>query len=200
MAKVDKYWELDPNRNNMGKFDRQKHFEIATKAYWEDIDDCWKRVITAEEHLEILQECKRYNAWEVYSVSKVAPKRLAKFGNKAFPNRWVAFPNEKTFPVFMNFYNKHKEEFDWHEPEIRKLDAGGMILPHTHDSEKETKYLYNMSINHPEGCLFGIKPYGKVPYNAGDVMKINVHNEHCVWNNTNTDRYHAILGYIKGSR
>lgn len=200
MAKVDKYWELDPNRNNMGKFDRQKHFEIATKAYWEDIDDCWERVITAEEHLEILQECKRYNAWEVYSVSKVAPKRLAKFGKKAFPNRWVAFPNEKTFPVFMNFYNKHKEEFDWHEPEIRKLDAGGMILPHTHDSEKETKYLYNMSINHPEGCLFGIKPYGKVPYNAGDVMKINVHNEHCVWNNTNTDRYHAILGYIKGSR
>lgn len=199
MPKVDRYWELDPNRNTKN-FDRKKHLEVTTKAFWSDIDDCWERVVNCDQHLEILNECERYNAWEVYSMSKVAPKRLSKFGVKGFPSRWIAFPNENTFPTFMKFFNKHKDEFDWRSPEIRKLDAGGMILPHTHDPIKETKYLYNMSINHPEGCLFGIKPGGKVPYNAGDVMKINVHNEHCVWNNSNTDRYHAILGHIRGSR
>ena len=76
MAKVDKYWKLDPNRYDMGKFDRQKHFEITTKAYWNDIDDCWERIITAENHEEILNECKRYNAWE-----------KGRFTNKTFFDR-----------------------------------------------------------------------------------------------------------------
>ena len=104
MPIVKEYWEQDPNRNTKN-FNRNKHLEITTKAFWSDIDDCWKRVITAENHEEILNECKRYNAWEVYSVPKVAPKRLAKLGTKAFPSRWVAFPNENTFPTFMKFYN-----------------------------------------------------------------------------------------------
>ena len=30
----------------------------------------------------------------------------------------------------------------------------------------------------------------------GDVMKINVHKEHCVWNNSSENRYHVILGVL----
>ena len=59
MPIVKEYWEQDPNRNTKN-FDRNKHLEITTKAFWSDIDDCWKRVITAENHEEILNECKRY--------------------------------------------------------------------------------------------------------------------------------------------
>ena len=28
------------------------------------------------------------------------------------------------------------------------------------------------------------------------IRKINVHNEHCVWNNSHEDRYHVILGVL----
>ena len=53
MPKVDRYWELDPNRNTKN-FDRKKHLEVTTKAFWSDIDDCWERVVNCDQHLEIL--------------------------------------------------------------------------------------------------------------------------------------------------
>ena len=196
MPKINEYYVEDKFRNT-SLFDRKKHFQLTAEKYWHDINDCWELIENCEEHLEILEECRRFTDWKIYSLSEVAPKRLAKFGDKGFPGRWIAFPTHETFPTFMNWYERKKNRY--HDPEIRKLDAGAIILPHTHDREIESKYLYNMSIKHPEGCLFGIKPGGRVPYKAGDVMKINVWNEHCVWNNSKEDRYHAILGVIKNA-
>ena len=42
---------------------------------------------------------------------------------------------------------------------------------------------------------FGVKPKGQIPYHSGDVYRINTYNEHCVFNNSDTDRYHVLLGY-----
>jgi len=177
-----------------------------TEDYWHDINDCWKLVLNCEQHLEILDECKRYNAWDQYSIRGVSSyinydthllfRPENSLGTARTKTKSIAFPTHKTFPTFMEFFDTHKDKYGWDKPEIRKLDAGGMISPHIHKwwPGVPSPYLYNMSINHPEGCLFGIKPGGKVPYNSGDVMKIRVWNEHCVWNNSKEDRYHAILG------
>lgn len=195
MPKIEEYYEGDKLRNT-SLFNRKKHFQLTAEKFQKDITECWEFIENCEEHLEILEECKRYKDWEIYSLSEVAPKRLAKFGKKGFPGRLVCFPTYETFPTFMSWWEKRKDRYHYNPPEIRKLDAGAVILPHTHDIKLENEFLYNMSINHPEGCFFGIKPGGKVPYKAGDVYKIKVHNEHCVWNNSTEDRYHAILGVI----
>ena len=171
----------------------------STEVFWHDINDCWKLVLNCEQHLEILDECKRYNEWDdLYQnprSSYIAPDMLKKVGSYT-KSRSIAFPTHKTFPTLMKFFDTHKDKYGWDKPEIRKPDAGGKLIPHMHMwwPGCPSPYLYNMSINHPEGCLFGIKPGGRVPYNAGDVMKIRVWNEHCVWNNSKEVRYHAILG------
>lgn len=191
MARID-----SKDHSNIVDYDRSKHFMNTTVSYWEDIDDCWTHVINCEQHLDILKECEVYKNWEqLYRPKLEQTTRVAWKDNTSYSGKWVAFPDYDSFPIFMEWFDKHKEVHGWFKPEIRKLDAGKMIQPHSHDNTKEHKYLYNMSINHPEGCMFGIKPAGQVPYKDGDVYKIKVHNEHCVWNKSNSDRYHAILGY-----
>ena len=52
----------------------------------------------------------------------------------------------------------------------------------------------NMNTTNQE-LRFGVKPKGQIPYHSGDVYRINTYNEHCVFNNSDTDRYHVLLGY-----
>ena len=160
---------------------------------------CWEFIENCPTHLKILEECKIFKNWKEYNSNSTLESGHPHLSEKlkklkaGVTGRWFTKPTEEHFPTFMEWYDKR---FGDYEPEIRKLDAGSVILPHLHNHEKEKKYLYNMSINHPEGCKFGIKGGGIVPYHAGDVLKINVHNEHCVWNNSHEDRYHVILGVL----
>lgn len=194
MPIVKEYWEQDPNRNTKN-FDRNKHLEITTKAFWNDINDSWKFIINCKEHLEILRECKEFADYKPWITNTVRAKKAkwSRFGKMGFHGRMVAFPNYETFPTFMKWFDQHKDTYGWQNPEIRLLKSGSMIVPHTHD-KNTPKYIYNMSINHPEGCRFGVQPNGQVPYTAGDVYRINSWNVHCVWNNSDVDRYHVVLG------
>ena len=72
------------------------------------------------------------------------------------------------------------------------------ILVHQHHHHKgaEPQFLYNMAINEPEGCKFAIYPSGIIPYNAGDIYKLYVHNKHAVING-NKDRFHLMFRHNK---
>ena len=166
------------------------------------MDDCFEFVINCEEHSEILEECIRfddYKPWITHSSridNVVFPREGFKreFAEGGFKGKLVAFPDYDNFPTFMKWFDKHKDTYGWNYPEIRLLKSGYEITPHVHD-KKNPKYTYNMSVNHPEGCRFGVKPKGQIPYQPGDVYRINTYNEHCVLNNSDTDRYHVLLGY-----
>jgi len=113
--------------------------------------------------------------------------------------RWFVAPFDrpKEFPIICKFLedNKHK----YHMPVISKLDAGGTIPPHKHKLKIRGdrvvgRYLFNMCINFPEECKFAIHPTGLIPYKAGEIYKLWVHEGmHSVINNTAEDRYHMIL-------
>ena len=161
---------------------------------------CWELIENCSVWNDILEECKRFDKWKPHNPLTIEEEghpnlsiKLQKFAKDGFNGRWLTKPTKEDFPTFFNWYDKR---FGDYEPEIRRLDAGAVILPHLHNHVKEKKYLYNMSINHPKGCKFGIKGGGIIPYKNGDVMKINVHKEHCVWNNSSENRYHVILGVL----
>ena len=110
MPKVNSYFSEDATRGT-SLFNRKKHFQLTAERFWDDINNCYEFIENCEEHLEILEECKRYKDWEIYSLSEVAPKRLAKFGKKGFPGRMIAFPTYETFPTFMNWWEKRKDRY-----------------------------------------------------------------------------------------
>lgn len=120
------------------------------------------------------EECKKHDGWEPYVGQHLK-----------HPGRFTATPTRKTFPSISAYFEGKPNYLN---PEIMKLEPGAVIPPHLHDED----YLYNMAINHPEGCKFGFIRGGLVPYKAGDVYKLNVKADHCVFNDSTEDRYHLV--------
>ena len=97
-------------------------------------------------------------------------------------------PKEEDFPIVMQFI---KDNPQYSNPVLSKLGANEKILVHHHEGDK-SQFLYNMAINEPEECKFAIYPTGLIPYNAGDIYKLYVNNDHAVING-NKDRFHLML-------
>ena len=100
---------------------------------------------------------------------------------------WWTVPQEKDFPTVYKFMD-HFPRFK--NPVISKLGAGHQLLPHDHGPAKQ--FLYNMSLNEPEGSRTAIYPQGELTVKPGDIYKLDVHNLHAVKNGNET-RYHILF-------
>ena len=100
---------------------------------------------------------------------------------------WWTVPQEKDFPTVYKLMD-HFPRFK--NPVISKLGAGHQLLPHDHGPAKQ--FLYNMSLNEPEGSRTAIYPQGELTVKPGDIYKLDVHNLHAVKNGNET-RYHILF-------
>lgn len=75
---------------------------------------------------------------------------------------------------------------------IMRLAPGGYIMPHS-DGKGRIFSPLNIAINNPEGCQFIFKEKGKVPFEAGYGMVLDVGREHMVINFSDQVRYHVIV-------
>ena len=69
MPKIDEYYVEDKFRNT-SLFDRKNHFQLTAEKYWHDINDCWELIENCKEHLEILEECRRFTDWKINEDEK----------------------------------------------------------------------------------------------------------------------------------
>ena len=138
----------------------------------------WEFVSKCKVNDKIYKECVDFDAWSLYT-----------WGKQKFPGRYSHMPTKETFPVT----TKWIEDNGYRYPELMKLDPGVHITPHIHDVKEHIPYMYNMCINHPKGCKFGILPSGIIPYTAGDIYKIDVYADHSVKNESDEARYHLVF-------
>lgn len=71
------------------------------------------------------------------------------------------------------------------------LEPGGYILPHN-DSPNPGMGAINIALNNPYECDMVIDGKGCIPWQAGDVRFLDIHNTHAVWNRSNALRIHMI--------
>tara|TARA_R100000808_G_scaffold7318_1_gene21567 strand:+ start:5060 stop:5605 length:546 start_codon:yes stop_codon:yes gene_type:complete len=166
--------------------------EFTTKSFWEALPpehfrprnihlECWLLYDTWRDLAsEWLQECQAFDDWVPYG-----------WGDKIFEKRWSCFPTDKKLPIINEWFKLHPQ---YYKPEVMKLDPGGVIPPHSHDYKPDDPdWLYNMALNYPDGCKFGVYPCGIIPYKPGEIYKLKVYNDHCVVNNSNEIRYHIVF-------
>lgn len=123
---------------------------------------------------------------------------------------WTSLAN--LTPTITHFW---KEEFPvegYKRLRFMKLDKNGYIGVHndlptttTATSLKDLDVLnqsvaVNVAIIHPEGCNFVTENFGTVPWQEGDVYIINITQNHCVINTSNTPRIHMIGECVIGNR
>jgi hypothetical protein len=70
---------------------------------------------------------------------------------------------------------------------------GGWISPHADVDSKVGLGATNVSLNNPDGCGLVMEEYGKMPFEDGNIFKINTGYEHAVYNNSGMPRFHMIL-------
>ena len=140
--------------------------------------DCWEHVGACNVVDEIYKECGDFDDWAVYNWAGVD-----------FPGRYSYEPTVEHFPIT----TKWIEDRGYKHPELMLLEPGYHIDPHIHEFKERIPYMYNMSINHPTGCKFGILPAGIIPYTPGDIYKIDVYCDHSVKNNSGEKRYHLVF-------
>ena len=174
-------------------------------AFWDTLED-WtvptSKVFSHHESInyfsvsEMYEECLNFTDWihanaDPATVPSSFREHMMSIGESTKEwKRWFALPTEEHFPRIYEFLQNNK--FQYTSPVISKLGAGEHIRVHNHGG-KGPPYIYNMSLNYPEGCKFAVYPQGVIPYKAGDIYRVYIHNDHAVVNNSDTDRYHMMM-------
>lgn len=108
------------------------------------------------------------------------------------PYRWTDIAD--WCPTITEFFKQTFDYTEYARIRIMKLCAGGYIAPHrdVEDINEARLGPINIALNNPEQCKFYMKDVGYLPFKQGSVIKLNLFNEHCVYNNSDEDRYHLI--------
>ena len=156
-----------------------------SETFWDEctevggtVTDCWELIGKCEAVEAIYKECVDFNDWSEYNWLSVG-----------FAGRYSHVPTKEHFPATIKWF----EDKGYSHPELMKLDPWSHIDPHVHDFKPRIPYMYNMSINYPLGCKFGILPAGLIPFTAGDIYKIDIYSDHAVINNSDKTRYHLVF-------
>jgi hypothetical protein len=75
---------------------------------------------------------------------------------------------------------------------IMKLAPGGYIMPHV-DGQGRVFGPFNFALTQPEECEFIFEGRGVVPFRQGRGFMLDLGLRHCVYNNSDTTRYHLII-------
>ncbi len=96
-------------------------------------------------------------------------------------------------PVTVKFF-KEQFPYRWYaRVRFMLLEPGGFVMPH---QDHHTSFLggaVNISLNQPDGCKL-VNTHGTLPFkDSGSMFYFNNHYPHCVYNNSDTDRFHVIV-------
>ena len=133
-----------------------------------------------------------HEGWKGLTLHGLSPKATENF------DRYGASPNDyhwtsicKLFPTCYKFLRRLRyRRYD--RVRIMKVEPGGYIMPHE-DGEGRIFGPLNIAINNPEGCEFYFKDHGKVPFQQGRGVFLNLGETHAVYNNSDSPRYHFIV-------
>ena len=185
----------------MGYFLIMARSKYSLKSFWDECvltggkkTDQWEFVYKCEVNDEIYKECVKFGGPSGRGGDSRDDWTPYTWGKQKFPGRYSHIPTKETFPVT----TKWIEDKGYRHPELMKLDPGVCITPHVHDFKEHIPYMYNMCINHPKGCKFGVLPAGIIPYTAGDIYKIDVYADHSVKNESKEARYHLVFQEKEG--
>lgn len=118
------------------------------------------------------------------------------------PQTYGLDPNEVTYtwteiqdqcPVTVDFFRNIFPYNSYQRVRFMLLESQGYIAPHRDHEQSYLATAVNISLNNPDGCKL-VTETGTLPFrNEGSMFLFNNHYHHCVYNNSNEDRYHIIV-------
>ena len=99
---------------------------------------------------------------------------------------------EKLMPQTVKFFQSSFPFTSYQRVRVMLLEPGGYITVHK-DSDNPGLSPINIAITQPDRCYFVMDKFGKVPFDVGSCMWLDVSNMHTVFNDSDLPRYHIIV-------
>jgi hypothetical protein len=151
--------------------------------------------IKSSEHLfvEHREEYGQHSGWSSFCIhgKSYDATREDEYYKDDRPYVWT--PEAKSLlPNTIEFFKTSWFGSKFKRLRVMKLAPGGFISLHSDNGANKLGPI-NIAITQPGGCEFVFEKYGTVPFAVGSAIALNVYNNHCVYNNSDQDRYHIIV-------
>lgn len=138
---------------------------------------------------------KGWSSLVIHGISSVHTESSHSYGytDETAPWRWTDVST--LCPIISKFFRTHFDYTRYYRIRIMKLSPGGYVWPHRDSISEDENHIgpINIALNNPDECKFYMDNIGYLPWQAGRAIKLNLYNIHCVYNNSNEDRYHIIV-------
>jgi hypothetical protein len=137
-----------------------------------------------------------WNAVTLHGIDPHKTEHFDRYGYKSEEEANYYWTEVCEYLPTLTSFTKSLNYSSYSRVRIMKLEAGGYIMPHT-DGVGRIFGPFNIAINNPDGCQFVFENDGVVPFKQGRGVFLDLGRKHCVWNNSDEDRYHLIVhGHI----
>ena len=163
-----------------------------------DWDKMYHEAKSLSQHFVPHRSHESHKGWSslcIHGLSSVHTEHHTYYGyeeREDAPYRWT---DVSTWcPTITDFFQNDFDYTQYDRIRIMKLAPGGYIVPHRDAFDEQQNKIgpTNIALNNPEGCDFIMNGAGVLPWQQGMTIKLNVFNEHCVYNDSDEDRYHII--------
>lgn len=190
----------DQNIDSIDKLYSAKNIPFLPIAGFENAK--WEKMLKEAKSLSdqyVTHRAKESDGWQslcIHGLSSVHTDHHSRYGfpdrNNA-PYKWTDISN--FCPTITRFFKKSFGYNLYDRIRIMKLRPGGYIDLHqdVFDLDEARLGPINIALNNPEDCKFYMEDIGYLPFQQGSVIMLNLYNKHCVYNNSNDDRYHLIV-------
>lgn len=110
--------------------------------------------------------------------------------NDSRPYVWTA-ESQELMPQTVAFFKKWPAD-KFGRVRIMRLEPGGWISAHR-DTDVSSLTAINIAITQPDQCAFVMEHHGRVPFDNGRALLLDISNLHTVFNNSDQDRWHLIV-------
>jgi hypothetical protein len=133
-----------------------------------------------------------HSGWSSFCIHGKAYDATREDGyyNDSRPYIWTPEAKE-LMPQTVEFF-KQWPSAGFQRLRVMRLAPGGWISVHR-DSSVSGLHPINVAITQPDECAFVMEQQGRVPFEAGKALLLDVSNLHTVFNNSDQDRWHLIV-------
>lgn len=142
------------------------------------------------EHREDYNEHQGWSSFCIHGKAFNATREHSYY-NDSRPYVWTP-EAQQLMPRTVEYFKNTWPNSGYQRLRIMKLDPGGYVTIHR-DTTVSSLWPINIAITQPKNCDFVMARYGRVPFEPGSAMMLDISHNHVVFNHSDQVRWHLIV-------
>ena len=142
------------------------------------------------DHREDYNEHAGWSSFCIHGKAYDATREHSHYADSR-PYVWTAEAQE-LMPETVNYFKNVWPSSGYQRLRVMRLAPGGYVTIHK-DTSVSSLWPINIAITQPDNCDFVMARHGRVPFQPGSAMLLDISNNHVVCNHSDQTRWHLIV-------